>query len=117
MMKKLSIILFVVLLIPAICLSANYAVGPSATGNGSGSDYNNLMAWSFTPVRGNTYYLVDGSYGSKTFSTAVSGTTLITIKKATESDYGGLSNWSSTYGDGQAIFTGEVSFRSSYWLG
>jgi len=98
------------------CFAANYAVGPSATGNGSGSDYNNLLAWSSTLTRGNSYYLVDGTYAGKTFSTAVSGTTLITVKKATDSDYGGLSNWSSGLGDGQASFTGGLVVQSSYWV-
>ena len=97
--------------------AATVCVGPSATGSGSGTDWNNLMAWSATPARGDTWYLVDGSYAAKTFATAVSGSTLITIKKATISDHGGISTgWSDTLGDGQAIFSVPITFRSSYWV-
>src|SRR5688572_14963159 len=67
-----------VVITPVFCclaaLSVNAAticVGPSATGNGSGADWNNQAAWgSISFARGNTYYLADGSYSGKTFTTA-----------------------------------------------
>ena len=86
--------------------AANRYVRPGATGSNSGTDWTN--AYTSLPsslVRGDTYYLADGSYGSRTFADANSGSTVITIKKATESDHGTSTGWSSTYGDGQAIFT------------
>src|ERR1039457_4635384 len=77
---------FVWLLCVSLCEGATYCVGPSATGNGSGSDWNNMKAWSSTPSRGDVWYLCGGIYTGKTFSTASSGSTVITIKKAVASD-------------------------------
>jgi hypothetical protein len=92
-------------------------VGSAATGSGSGADWSNQKAWSGTPTRGDTWYLADGTYATKTFSVAVSGTTLITIKKATVADHGGISTgWVDTMGDGQATFSGHVIFNTSYWV-
>lgn len=70
-----------------------------------------------TLVRGLTYYLGDGSYGSRTFNTTENGTQLITIKKATATDHGEdvSGGWSSTIGDGQATWT-RVVFATSHWL-
>ena len=86
-------------------------------GNGSGSDWSNQAAWSaLSFTRGNVYYLADGGYGGKTLSTAVSGTTLITIKKAIESDHGSGTGWSSAFGDGQAAFTGAINITTGYWM-
>ena len=94
---------------------ANICVGPSASGNGSGSDWNNIMAWNGTPARGDTWYLENGSYSSQTFSVATSGSTLITIKKATVADHGTSTGWSDAMA-GQSLFTGEIGFESSYWV-
>lgn len=90
-------------------------VGPSATGSGSGADWNNIAAWS-APARGVTNYLQDGAYTSVAMNTAESGTTLCVVKKAIESDHGTDTGWSSAFGDGQAAFTGQWDFTSDYWL-
>ena len=92
-------------------------VGPAATGDGSGSDWSNTAQWStLTPERGYTYFLQDGTYGSKTLSTAASGTDYIYIKKATESAHGPATGWSSAYGDGTAVFdAGVLTISTSYW--
>lgn len=96
--------------------SACVAVGPSSAGTGDGSSWtnrrNNLPT---TLVRGNTYYLMDGSYGSYSMTTANSGTTTVTIKKAQSYDFGrssdGCSNdissgWNAaTMGSSQAVFS------------
>lgn len=68
-----------------------------------------------TLVRGDTYYLADGTYAAYNLTTANSGTTRITIKKAQSYDYGrtsdGCSNdisagWNAgTMGSSQAIFS------------
>ena len=68
-----------------------------------------------TLVRGNTYYLADGSYGSYTFNTANSGTTRVTVKKAQSYDFGRTSDgcstdisagWNAaTMGSAQAMFS------------
>ncbi len=94
---------------------ACHAVGTSATGNGSGSSWANRMnKLPANLVRGDTYYLADGQYGSYTFNTPNSGTTAITIKKAQTYDYGraadGCSNdisggWNAAQmGAGQAVW-------------
>jgi len=90
-------------------------IRPGATGSNNGSDWVN--AYTSLPsnlVRGDTYYLADGSYGSYTFDDSVSGTTLITVKKATTEDHGTATGWNSSYGDGQAIFKSWV-FSSDYY--
>gem|GEM_PF-1287290 len=61
-------------------------------------------------VRGATYYVADGTYGSYTFDDPASGTQLITIKKATVADHGTDTGWSNAYGDGQAVFS------DSFWI-
>lgn len=96
---------------------ATVCVGPSSTGSGSGADYSNLKQWSSgTPARGETWYLVDGTYAGKTINPAQSGTTLFSIKKATIADHGGVSTgWVDTMGDGQATFSGQVWLNTS-WL-
>ncbi len=101
----------------SIASAANVCVGPSPSGNGSGSDWNNIAEWStVTLTRGNTYYLQDGTYGNKILSTAISGQTYIYIKKATVSAHGTDTGWSSIYGDGVATFdTASLTITSDYW--
>lgn len=69
-----------------------------------------------TLIRGDTYYIADGNYGSYTFDDQASGSSIITIKKATQADHGTDTGWSPAYGDGQAIFSGSLQFTSAYWL-
>ncbi|MBE0540484.1 MAG: hypothetical protein IH623_03775 [Verrucomicrobia bacterium] len=125
MMKRISSVYAAVVALLVLCLGAMTAsaaticVGPSATGNGSGSDWNNKAQWSsVTLTRGNTYYLADGTYAGRTVNTAASGSTYITIKKATVGDatVEGITGWNSADGDGQASFTGVMQFQSSYWI-
>lgn len=113
---KYFFISYIVLFAVCDALAASLAVSPTGSGNGSGSDWNNTISWSsITFVRGNTYYLMGGTYNSKQYSTSNNGTSTITIKKATVSDYGGLANWQSSYGDGQAII-GSITLISNYWV-
>ncbi|MGZ3769804.1 MAG: hypothetical protein ACXWRG_09105 [Bdellovibrio sp.] len=96
-------------------LAANIYVRPGASGNNSGSDWNN--AYNGLPavlLRGNTYYLASGNYGDHTFNDANSGTNLITVKKAIPSDHGTDIGWSSTYGTGQAVFTSMDIYTDYY---
>lgn len=96
---------------------ANHYVLQSATGSADGSDWTN--AWTTLPAtltRGDTYYIADGTYIGYTFNDDVSGTDLITIKKATSADHGTETGWDSSYGDGVAEFTSKLEFDTSYWL-
>ncbi|MGZ3806381.1 MAG: hypothetical protein ACXVB4_19375, partial [Pseudobdellovibrionaceae bacterium] len=106
-MKKTGVFFFFLLsAFTSLSLAATLYVRPGASGNNSGSDWSN--AYNGLPsslTRGNTYYLAPGNYGDHTFNDANSGTSLITLKKATAADHGTESGWSSTYGTGQAIFT------------
>ena len=93
-----------------------YCVGPTATGNGSGADWNNLKAWSSTPARGDTWYLVGGTYSGKTFNTAASGTTVISILKATTANYANVTatGWNPAAMSTQAVFTGVITLAKGY---
>jgi len=93
-----------------------FYVRADASGNGSGTDWNNA----FTQLpgslkRGATYLLADGSYPGRTFSDPTSGTTLIQIRKATVTDHGTDIGWNNTYGEGQAEF-GPLSFEAEYYV-
>jgi hypothetical protein len=92
----------------------NY-VNAAASGNGSGVDWHN--AYTDLPAslqRGAIYYVAAGNYGSHFFNDAVSGTNLITIKKATVSDYGTATGWLAAYTN-QAVFVAPLKFRTAYY--
>ncbi len=110
--------------IPELTLAANHYIRDGATG-GDGSSWSN--AWDDLPstlTRGDTYYIADGYYAPYLFDDAKSSTSYITIKKAIISDHGTETGWSSTYGDGQAVFTGITAnaltailrFRTGYYI-
>jgi hypothetical protein len=92
---------------PSETWAANHYVRQGASGAGSGSDWTNgYTSLPSTLVRGDTYYIADGSYGSYIFNTPDSGTTLIVIKKAIAVDHGTDTGWNaSTMGSGTATFT------------
>lgn len=116
MKRRLPIIPALFLLLGNLQAATNY-VGSAATGSGNGVNWTNVLAWaSFTPVRGNTYYVMDGDYTNKTFDVAASGTTPITIKKASATEHGTDTGWISTMGDGQAVFEPGSWIRSPYFV-
>lgn len=98
---------------------ANKYLRAGASGSANGNDWTNayttLAALESGLARGDTGYVADGAYAGATFNTAASGTTLITIKKATVADHGTSTGWDDTYGDGQATFSSQFSFGSNYW--
>lgn len=81
------------------------AQGTAGWGNGQAAS-----ALPATLVRGDTYYVAAGSYGSYDFTNvATSGATLITVKKATVANHGAGANanvgWLDSYATGQAVWT------------
>ena len=115
--KLYSLALAAACVMPGLAAAAIQHVRPGATGRNDGSDWAN--AYSSLPsalVRGDTYYIAAGTYTGRVFSTAVSGTTLVTIKKAIPADHGSASGWNDAYGTGQATFSGGFEFTSSNWV-
>ena len=93
---------------PTVCNGNCVYVRAGASGNGS--DWNSaLPAIPSTLVRGNTYFVASGAYGSHSFS-PLAGTSYVYIKKATTGDHGTDTGWQSPYGTGQAVFS------SSSWV-
>ncbi len=96
-----------------------YYIRPGAGGSNDGSNWANAFTSIPTGnnlLRGCTYYLADGSYGSYTFSSAESGSQYITVKKATIADHGTSAGWLDSYGDGQAVFSGPLFFDTGYFV-
>lgn len=106
-MKKIYALVFLILLtLPQAASAATHYVMSGAAGANNGTDWTN--AWSQLPsslVRGDTYYIADGSYPGYTFDDPQSGSSWIRIKKATASDHGANTGWQSSYGDGVAVFS------------
>lgn len=108
------------LLVVEIATGANKHVLASATGSGSGDDWDN--AYTELPAaltRGNNYYIGAGSYPGYLVDDAVSGTSWIRIIKATTSDHGSEVGWSPTFADPAEwqvdLYAGTVSF--DYYAG
>jgi hypothetical protein len=105
----------------AFASAATHFVRAGATGSGSGSDWTNActgFTGSCAPgslVRGDTYYVAAGSYASVTFNRATSGSTLITIQKATVADHGTSTGWADSYA-GVANFSSQVDFETGNWV-
>jgi hypothetical protein len=98
--------------------AANLYVRDGGTGT-SCSDWANAcdQVPAMTSItRGDTVYVADGLYAATTFSKPASGSTLITIKKATIADHGTSTGWQDSYGDGQAVWSGGTIFTTDYWL-
>jgi Right handed beta helix region len=100
--------------------AANHYVRASSdvASNGDGSSW--ASAYKGFPaatayVRGDTYYFAGGNYGKFTFNTANSGTSVITLKKATASDHGTSTGWVDSYGTTQAVFS-LVSINKNYFV-
>lgn len=98
-------------------LAAVHCVRSGASGTGNGQDWANAFpALPSALTRGDTYYIASGSYPSYIFDDAASGTTLITIKKATVADHGISVGWSDTYGDGRVVFAYLLGFQTGYYI-
>jgi len=113
-LKRLIISIFIFIFgLPLVAISANHYIIEG--GSGDGSAWNNALDDLPTPlIRGDTYYIGDGTYAGYTFDDAVSGTDIITVKKSTVADHGTETGYVSTDHDGQAIFDGNMYFQTSY---
>jgi hypothetical protein len=79
----------------------------SGGGSGSGANWaDTLDDLPATLVRGNRYWVAEGTYDYYLFDDAAVGGSLITIKKATVAEHGSDTGWVDTYGDGVANFGG-----------
>jgi hypothetical protein len=115
--RYIYLLILLTLIIPNIAMAANLFVRAGATGLGTGNNWTD--AYTQLPaalVRGNTYYIAAGNYPSHAVRDSVNGTSLITIKKATMSDYGCTSScgWNDSYATGQAIFNVPFDIATSY---
>ena len=107
-------ILIVILLSLGTIFSDATTVCVRSGGSGSGTDWSSPLAnLPTTLVRGNTYYLASGSYTSPALN-SVSGTSLVTIKKATVGDHGVAAGWNDSYASGAATFTGVFAVNLGY---
>jgi hypothetical protein len=100
---------------PSLSLAASHYVRSGASGSGSGADWTN--AYPSLPaslIRGDIYYIAAGTYPAHTFKDPISGTTPITIKKATVSEHGTETGWQAAYGSGQAVFGNFAISTSNY---
>jgi hypothetical protein len=116
---KTALVIFGLLVLAASSANAQSAfyIRAGAGGANNGSDWNNA----FTSIpsnlqRGATYYVASGTYPGYTFQTPASGSTRITIKKATAGDHGTSTGWQSSYGTGPATFTNSLRFITPYWV-
>jgi hypothetical protein len=110
-------ILFALSISPA--LAACHTVTPSGSGSQTGADWNNAFAGlPSTLVRGDIYYLADGTYGANyTFSQAASGTTTVEIRKAQSYDNCTSTGWNtSTMGSAQAVFPRIFTISAPYLI-
>lgn len=121
--NTLLIVMLLFLIFPSISIAANYHVRSGCIYNGNGMAWvcaegaGGVGAYNVLPsilTRGDTYYIADGNYPSYTVDDDVSGTLVITIKKATGIDHGTVTGWDSSYGDGQAFFAAPFNILTSY---
>lgn len=112
-----SLVIAGIFSLPGFAMAANHFVRSNATGTNDGSDWNNAYkSLPATLVRGDVYYVSAGAYAGRTLNTPASGTSAITIKKATTTDHGVDAGWNDAYGSGQATFSSGFVFSSPYWV-
>jgi hypothetical protein len=100
--------------------AATRYVRAGATGAGTGTDWTNAYpSLPSTLVRGDTYYVAGGTYGSYAFDDPVSGSSTISILKATSADHGTSTGWQTAYGDREAVFSASSgaiwTFNTGYY--
>jgi hypothetical protein len=110
-MRKLIVVFF--FLITAQAFPADHFILDG--GSGDGSAWNNALDdLPANLVRGDTYYIGDGTYSLYNFDDAESSTDYIYIKKSTTSDHGTEVGYTPTDHDGVATF-GKLTFSTGYY--
>ena len=95
------------------CNTRDRYVRPGGGGVKDGSDWANaLSGLPSTLKRDTVYWLGAGSYGSYQFDDGASGSTGITLRKATTAAHGSEAGWSAAYGSDQAVF-GPLRFSAN----
>lgn len=107
-----TLLILITLLSGLLAHGANKCVRAAASGAGNGNNWTDAYtALPATLTRGDTYYVAGGAYAAYTFDDA--GTDLITVKKATVADHGGIeTGWSDSYGTTAATW-GNITFSAS----
>ena len=101
--------------LPFVANAAVHYVRPGATGTGNGSSWTNAYPkLPSTLVRGDTYYLGPGNYGSHVFQDANSGTSTITLIRATNFNHGAATDWNTTWNSGAAVFSNWQIYTDYY---
>ena len=101
---------------PRVSAQAIYYVRPGAQGSNDGSNWANAYSrFPETLSRGATYYIANGSYSQRSFSSAEVDAKTIVIMKATGREHGTDDGWQDVFGNGVAEFTG-ILFESDWWI-
>ena len=118
-LKAAATLLLFALPASAVC----HVVTPAGAGLRDGSTWDNAFGGlPATLVRGDVYYIATANYtGGYRFNTPESGTTVITIKKATPTDHCTETGWQASFGVGQAVWDisngGTFQFTDNgYWV-
>ena len=111
-------ILIVLLIFAPGADAASHYIRVAASGANDGSSWTNAFtAIPGTLTRGDTYYLAGGTYvGDVTLASTVSGSTLVTLKKANVSDNGSDPGWNLSYATTQALIEGNFEIVNSYTI-
>lgn len=108
-------LLIAILLAGCSTIAADVFIRTNAVGSATGDDWSNALTnFPASLTRGNTYWVADGLYSYHTYAEAKSGTSPITVKKATVADHGTSTGWDNAYGDGQAHLGAGFAFNTSY---
>lgn len=114
-------LLTLLLLLPFYLFGAEKYYRQGASGSGSGNNWTDAYTdWStaYGAVnRGDTLWVADTStsIGTVLLNKPLSGTTPLTIKKATVANHGTSTGWNNSFGDGQAVF-GSITVATPYHI-
>lgn len=116
----MKIVITALLMLCSFGAMADKYLRPGASGAANGSNwtdaYTTLSAAETGTSRGETIWVAAGAIGSATLNTAVSGSTIIIIKKATVAAHGTDTGWSDSYASGAATISGTVVISTHNWV-